>query len=136
VRLKPNWEFYLPLDDPAGSVIDFLNAFFNAGRAVGNFGNGDQFASRQFAAEGRRDGIAITDDRDFVKIANAFAAGAFNDQVVKQAIDRVGDTVAFAFIVAASDRLDHGAGLIDEENEAAWINPADFCGVRHRWVMG
>jgi hypothetical protein len=135
LRLEPNWKFNFARDDPARAVIDFLHALFHM--RAGEFATseiGDQFTAGQFAAEAGRDIIAVTDHADFVKIAHALAARAFDNEIVEKPIDGVGDAVAFAFVVAPGNRLDHRAGLVDQKNETTRVDPADFGRIRHRYV--
>ena len=131
VRLKPNREFDFARDDSAGAIIDFLDALFNAGRGIRDFGDGHEFAALQFAAKAWADGIAVTDHANFIKIADTFAARAFDDEIVEEAIDRISDAVAFAFVVTSRDGFNHRPGLIDQENKATGINPAYFGRIRH-----
>ena len=73
-----------------------------------------------------RDCCAVTDDREFIEIPNAFTARALDDQIVEQAVDAVGDDIAFPSSIASRDRLDHGTRLVDQKDEAARIRPTDF----------
>ena len=64
-------------------------------------------------------------------IADPFRLGALEDQVLQQTVDGVGHALGLALVRLAAERLQHRAGLIDEEQKAGRIGAADFGGVRH-----
>ena len=67
---------------------------------------------------------------------DVLALGTARDEGLQKAVDDVGELLGFrASAVGTREAVFHGAGLIDDEQEAGRRGPADFSCVRHRTSM-
>ena len=71
--------------DPQGVVGDLAEG-------VGAFPAGGVLAG-QGAADGGRDAPAVADESDVEEVADALGLGAFEDEVLEQAVERLGHTI-------------------------------------------
>ncbi len=119
--LEPDGELERLFEDAAGAVIDLARPLLDAQRIVGDGADGHQGLAGQVAAQRRDDAAAVADDADVEVIADAVGLGALEDEILQQAIDGVGDALGLLLVGLAAERLQHGAGLIDEEDETGGI---------------
>src|SRR5579883_2257795 len=64
-------------------------------------------------------------------IQDVLAPDTAKDQGVEKTVDGVGHGVGLCLAGIAADGAGHGPGLIDEEEKAGRVGPADLRGVRH-----
>jgi len=101
----------------AGAVIDLARPLLDAQRIVGDGADRHESLSGEAAAQRRGDFAAVADDADVEIIADAVGLGAFEDEILQQTIDGVGDALGLLFVGLSAERLQHGTGVIDEEDE-------------------
>ncbi len=129
--LEPDGELERLLEDAAGAVIDLARPRLDAQGIVSDGADGSQGLPGEGAAQRRGDAAAVADDADVEVIADAVGLGALENEVLQQAIDGVGDAFGLLLVLLAGERLQHRAGLIDDEDETGGVGPGDFGGVRH-----
>src|SRR5579872_4085991 len=93
--IEPNREFDRLIHKTAGAVINLFGALFHAGWVVGYLAYGSQLLAGKGAREGGTHVRAVSEDAHVVVIADALGLSAFDDEILEQSVDRVGNPVCF-----------------------------------------
>jgi hypothetical protein len=83
---------------------------------------GDEAFAGLGAAEGGGHAAAVTEPADVEEVADAVGLGALEDEVLQQAVQRVGDASGLALLRLAAERLRHGTGLVQQEDEGGGVD--------------
>lgn len=99
---KPYWEFGFLLYSATKSIIQLLDALFNARWVIGNLAQLNNITPSQGSTEARSYIGSVTDHGNVIKVTDSLTSGALDDQIVEQKNNGVGHTITLALAVTAA----------------------------------